>query len=80
MNAPLSSIFEAIGWIAAKWVVSIGALFGLLPSLMGSLLPLPRIIYAMASDGLMFKILGKISIKYQSPVIGTILSGFFTGT
>ncbi|EEB12285.1 Low-affinity cationic amino acid transporter, putative [Pediculus humanus corporis] len=79
VNAPLSSIFDAIGWIAAKWIVSIGALFGLLPSLLGSLLPLPRIIYAMSSDGLMYEILGRVNEKYKSPMIGTIFSGFLTG-
>lgn len=41
--------------------------------------PLPRIIYAMASDGLVFRSLGIVNARYQTPVIGTILAGLLTG-
>lgn len=41
--------------------------------------PLPRIIYAMASDGLIFKFMGKIHPKFQTPFLGTLLAGIFTG-
>lgn len=41
--------------------------------------PLPRIIYAMGSDGLIFKFLAKVHPKFQSPVVGTILAGILTG-
>lgn len=60
-------------------VVSIGAIFGLLPSLLGSLYPLPRVIYAMANDGLLFEPLGRVNKRFKSPVIGTLLAGLLTG-
>lgn len=41
--------------------------------------PLPRIIYAMAADGLVFRFLGKINARFQTPVVGTILAGLLTG-
>lgn len=41
--------------------------------------PLPRIIYAMASDGLLFQFMGKIHPKFQTPFLGTLLAGLFTG-
>lgn len=41
--------------------------------------PLPRIIYAMASDGLIFKFMGKIHPKFHTPFLGTLLAGIFTG-
>lgn len=41
--------------------------------------PLPRIIYAMASDGLLFEFMGKVHPKFQTPFLGTLLAGLFTG-
>lgn len=41
--------------------------------------PLPRIIYAMASDGLVFKFLGDVSPRFQTPVVGTLIAGLLTG-
>ncbi|KAG5878362.1 hypothetical protein JTB14_008722 [Gonioctena quinquepunctata] len=78
-NAPIPYAFEHIGWEWAKWIVSIGGIFGLCASLFGAMFPLPRIIYAMADDGLVFKFLGKISPKFRTPVIGTLLEGLLTG-
>ncbi|KAI4461575.1 inner membrane transporter ygji-related [Holotrichia oblita] len=46
----------------------------------GAMFPLPRIIYAMASDGLLFQFMGKIHPKFQTPFLGTLLAGLFTGT
>lgn len=48
-------------------------------SLLGAMFPLPRIIYAMASDGLMFQFMGNISGRFQTPLIGTLIAGLFTG-
>lgn len=78
-NAPLPYVFEYYGWTVAKWIVSIGAIFGLCSSLMGAMFPLPRVIYAMASDGLMFEFMGRISPRFKTPIVGTLLAGFLTG-
>ena len=48
-------------------------------SLLGAMFPLPRVIYAMASDGLLFQFLGTISERFKTPVAGTLLSGLFAG-
>ncbi|XP_045108342.1 cationic amino acid transporter 3-like isoform X4 [Portunus trituberculatus] len=80
-DAPLVVIFDEnhIGWEAAKIFVSAGAVFGFSASLFGAMFPLPRIIYAMASDGLVFRFLAQISKKFQTPTIATALSGIFAG-
>lgn len=77
-GAPIPQAFEYVGWPVAKWIVSIGAIFGLVTSLFGALFPLPRIIYAMSSDGVIFRFLGKVNARFQTPVIGTIISGILT--
>ena len=48
-------------------------------SLMGGIVPLPRVIWAMASDGLLFKFLSRVHPKSQTPVNATLLSGFIFG-
>ncbi|KAJ4442791.1 hypothetical protein ANN_04384 [Periplaneta americana] len=77
-DSPIPSAFEAVGWPVAKWIVSIGAIFGLLTSLFGALFPLPRVIYAMSSDGLLFRSLGKVSERFKTPVFGTLIAGLLT--
>ncbi|XP_048519072.1 high affinity cationic amino acid transporter 1 [Dendroctonus ponderosae] len=79
INAPIPIAFEAVGWTWAKWIVVVGALFGLCASLFGAMFPLPRIIYAMGSDGLVFRVLAKVHPRFQTPVVGSIVAGLITG-
>lgn len=48
-------------------------------SLLGAMFPLPRVIYAMASDGLIFKWMGRVSLRFHTPMYGTLSAGFLTG-
>lgn len=54
-ESPLMEMFVAHGFYAAKFIVAIGSVAGLTVSLLGSLFPMPRVIYAMAGDGLLFR-------------------------
>jgi len=56
-----------LNWI--KYLVSVGALCGMTTTLFGSLYSLPRCIYAMADDGLVFKFLAKVNKKTQVCII-----------
>nr|XP_031835555.1 cationic amino acid transporter 2-like isoform X3 [Nomia melanderi] len=78
-DAPFPYLFEKIGWSWAKWVVTIGAICGLCSSLLGAMFPLPRVIYAMASDGLIFEWMGRISSRFHTPLMGTFSAGLLTG-
>lgn len=78
-DAPLPYIFGMVGWPVAKWIISIGALAGLSTSLLGAMFPLPRVLYAMASDGVIFRSLANVHPRFKTPLFATIISGVFAG-
>ncbi|XP_050067134.1 cationic amino acid transporter 2-like [Anopheles maculipalpis] len=78
--APFPRLFDYLGWQEIKWIVSIGAIFSLCTNSLGAMFPLPRVLYAMSSDGLIFKQLRTVHPKTKTPLLATILSGLFSGT
>ncbi|KAH7960888.1 hypothetical protein HPB49_024209 [Dermacentor silvarum] len=79
VSAPLPFVFQQVGWPVAKWIISIGALAGLSTSLLGGMFPLPRVLYAMGSDGLIFRFLAIVHPRLKTPLIATAVSGIFAG-
>ncbi|XP_062698647.1 cationic amino acid transporter 3-like isoform X2 [Aedes albopictus] len=79
-DAPFPHLFEQLEWHAIKWIVSIGAIFALCTSLLGAMFPLPRVLYAMSSDGIIYKKLRTVHPKTQTPVLATILAGLLAAT
>ncbi|KAH7642311.1 cationic amino acid transporter 2 [Dermatophagoides farinae] len=78
-GAPLPYVFEYVGWPVAKWIISIGALTGLSTSLLGAMFPLPRVLYSMASDGVIFRSFADINPRTKTPILATLISGIFAG-
>ncbi|XP_018800354.1 PREDICTED: cationic amino acid transporter 3 [Bactrocera latifrons] len=78
-DAPFPKAFDDIGWSAVKWIVTIGAVFALTTSLLGAMFPLPRVLYAMGNDGILFKSFSKVHNYTQTPLLATIISGIFAG-
>ncbi|XP_072514434.1 probable cationic amino acid transporter [Salminus brasiliensis] len=75
-DAPLMEMFAVHGFLAGKYIVAVGAIAGLTVSLLGSLFPMPRVIYAMAGDGLLFRFLSHVSPYTETPVVACAVSGF----
>lgn len=48
-------------------------------SLLGAMLPLPRVVWAMAVDGLLFKFMAGISPRTKTPITATLASGAGAG-
>ncbi|XP_059380841.1 probable cationic amino acid transporter [Carassius carassius] len=74
-DAPLMEMFAVHGFLAGKYIVAVGAVAGLTVSLLGSLFPMPRVIYAMAGDGLLFRFLSFVSPHTETPVLACAVSG-----
>lgn len=40
---------------------------------------MPRIVYSMSSDGLIFSVFSKVSSRFKTPFIASIVTGIFAG-
>ncbi|XP_031607208.2 probable cationic amino acid transporter [Oreochromis aureus] len=74
-SAPLMEMFAVHGFMWGKYTVAVGSIAGLTVSLLGSLFPMPRVIYAMARDGLLFRFLSHVTALTHTPTVACVVSG-----
>lgn len=74
-DTPISSAFASNGMQWAAYIITVGAVTALCSTLMGSMLPQPRILMAMARDGLLPSFFSDVNKKSQVPVKGTVITG-----
>ena len=71
-GAALPASFEYKDFVLAKYFVGCGGIFAMFTAMLCNMLAGPRILYAMATDGLLFSCFAKISAKTSVPVYGTV--------
>lgn len=74
-DTPISSAFASHGMQWAVYIITVGAVTALCSTLMGSILPQPRILMAMARDGLLPQFFSDVNKRTQVPVKSTVLTG-----
>lgn len=74
-GSALVQMWSYVGAKKCQALVAIGATAGLSVAMFGSMFPMPRVIYAMAQDGLIFRQLSQLWDRTNAPGIATILSG-----
>ncbi|NP_001265934.2 cationic amino acid transporter 2, vacuolar-like [Solanum lycopersicum] len=79
-DTPISSAFASHGINWAAYIITIGACTSLCSTLMGSIMPQPRILMAMARDGLLPSFFSDVNKRTQVPIKGTIATGLLSGT
>jgi basic amino acid/polyamine antiporter, APA family len=80
IDAPLAAALQAHGLTFASGLVTLGILAGMTSSLLVGNLSQPRILLAMARDGLLpLGVFGAVHPRFKTPWIGTIVVGLVVG-
>lgn len=80
VDAPVSDAFRQVGLPWAQFVISFGAVAGMTSVLLVLMLSQPRILLAMARDGLISqRYFGGVHERYHTPWRSTLLTGTFVG-
>jgi APA family basic amino acid/polyamine antiporter len=81
IDAPVSDAFRQVGLPWAQFLISLGALTGITSVLLVMMLSQPRVLLAMARDGLVPpSFFGAIHERFRTPWKSTILTGLFVAT
>ncbi|KAM7034461.1 cationic amino acid transporter 4 isoform 3-T9 [Acridotheres tristis] len=74
-DSALADAFYRRGYAWAGFLVAAGSICAMNTVLLSNLFSLPRIVYAMAEDGLFFQIFSRVHPRTQVPVVGIVVFG-----
>jgi APA family basic amino acid/polyamine antiporter len=78
INAPVSNAFAQVGLPWAQFLISLGAIAGITSVLLVMMLSQPRVLLAMARDGLVPKeFFSAVHERFRTPWKSTMLTGLF---
>ena len=77
--APVADALKALGMNRIRGWVNVGALVGMISSLMVFQYGQARIWFAMSRDGLLPKVFSKVHTKFRTPHVSTWIAGLFVG-
>jgi len=78
LNAPVSNAFARVGLHWAQFVISAGAIAGITSVLLVMMLSQPRVLLAMARDGMVPEsFFGAVHERFRTPWKSTMLTGLF---
>jgi len=77
--APVVNTLKKLNFSSVRLVVLIGALMGMISSLLVFQLGQARVWFAMSRDGLFPKIFSRVHRRYQTPAFSTWTAGFVVG-
>jgi APA family basic amino acid/polyamine antiporter len=80
VDAPVSHAFAAVGLAWAQFLIAVGAIAGITSVLLVMMLSQPRILMAMARDGLLpMRFFSDVHPRFRTPWKSTILTGVAVG-
>lgn len=80
INSPVSTAFKQAGLPWAQFLISLGAMTGITSVMLVMMLSQPRVLLAMARDGLLPEsFFGAVHDRFRTPWKSTILTGIFVG-
>jgi len=77
--APVANALQAIGLERVQQWVTVGALMGMVSSLLVFQLGQARVWFSMSRDGLLPKAFSRVHPKFRTPHVATLMAGFFVG-
>jgi APA family basic amino acid/polyamine antiporter len=80
INAPVSNAFGQVGLRWAQFLISAGAVAGIISVVLVTMLSQARILLAMSRDGLLPKFFGEVHERFRTPWKSTIVTGAFVGS